>query len=113
MVWAQKSMSVLAVGMSFVSATLPFGPALMIEHRTLEDAEAALASSTYSVMVMDATGQEERAKRLVEYARALHPGIRIIFAARRSPSHAPVGGEVLLAANGRQFVRGLRHMLGC
>ena len=113
MVWAKKNTSVLAVGVSFSSATLPFPPALIVNRRTFEEAEAELATAAYSVMVVDATGKEDRAKQLIEVARALHPNMRIIFAARRTPANPPTKGETLVAANGRQLVRGLRTMLGC
>ena len=112
MVWAQKNTSVLAVGVSLASAALPFGATLMVEHRTLGDAEEALANSDYSVLVVDAGSEEEPVKRLIEFARALHPGIRVIFAARRKPAKAPAG-EMLVAGNGRQLVRGLCSILGC
>lgn len=113
MVWAQKNVSVLAVGVSFGSVMLPFGPALLVDHRTFEDAEAALENFAYSVMVVDTSRDQERAKRLAERARALHPNLRVIFAARRTAATPGIPGEMLVAGTGRQFVRGLRNILGC
>jgi hypothetical protein len=113
MVWAQKNMMVLAVAVNYRTAALAFGTALLVHCSSFDQAHAALESDSYSALVIDPAGHTADAQRLVEHARALDPNLRIIFSSRRTPPGLPVAGELLVAGNGRQFVRGLRSMLGC
>ena len=113
MVWAQKNTTILAVGVSYRTAAHAVGPAFHIYCSSFGEARAALESGAYSALVVDRTVHAADARSLVEYARALHPNIRVIFSARRSPTGVPLSGDLLVAGNGRQFVRGLRSMLGC
>lgn len=112
MVWAQKTTRVLAVGLGYGQAPLAFGPDLLVYYRTFDDADAALEGGSYSALVIDPSGRPDQAQRLAERARALQPDIRVIFSGRHVQPDAALGGESLVAGNGRQFVRGLRTLLG-
>lgn len=113
MVWAKKITRVLAIGLGYGLVPLAFGPDLLVYYATYEDAQSALLKRSYSAVVINPSGHVAEAQQLSARARQLQPEIRVIFSGRHVRPDPTLGGESLVAGNGRQFIRGLRTLLGC
>ena len=112
MAWAQHSTFVLAVGVPVVHLKANLESGLFVDRVSFQEAEAALKSGTYTVLVVGATAHLEESLRVVQKARECNPGIRVIWSTKHAAPKVPLQGELVVAENGRQLVRQLRTVLG-